>query len=99
MVAKFFACRDSIKLGRKVARLLGTNLSKLHLANFADGEIRVWVEEKVKGKKCVVLQTTRIDPNNRLMELCLVVSALKAAVIVYIFSRAGRTVSAYNCHV
>jgi ribose-phosphate pyrophosphokinase len=76
---KFFACRASIELARKVARLLGTNLAKLHLSNFADGEIRVWVEEEVKGKKCVVFQTTRIDPNNRLMELCLVVSALKMA--------------------
>jgi ribose-phosphate pyrophosphokinase len=76
---KFFVCRDSIKLGKRVARILGKRLGKLHLTNFADGEIRVWVEEKVKGKDCVVLQTTRINPHNRLMELCLVVSALKTA--------------------
>lgn len=66
-------------MGRKVARTLGRKISKLHLSNFADGDIRVWVEEKVKGKDCVVLQTTRLNPNNRLMELCLVVSALKTA--------------------
>lgn len=74
---KFFACRDSVNLGRKVARLLGKRLGRLHLSNFADGEIRVWVEEKVKGKNCLVFQTTRLDPNNRLIELCLVASALK----------------------
>jgi ribose-phosphate pyrophosphokinase len=76
---KFFACRDSVLLGEKIAMLLGKRLAKLHVSNFADGDLRVWVEGDVKGKNCVVLQTTRIDPNNRLMELCLTISALKLA--------------------
>lgn len=46
---------------------------------FPDGEIAVRVEEEVSGQDVVVLQTIAREPNNDLMELFIIVDALKRA--------------------
>ncbi len=66
-------------LGKEVASLLGTHLGKLSISLFPDGETHVEVLEDVYGKDVFVLQTVALDPNHYLMELLIIIDALKRA--------------------
>lgn len=66
-------------LAQEVAKSLGTKLAQMELGRFPDGEIAVQVKESVRGKDIFVLQTIALDPNNYLMELLIIIDALKRA--------------------
>jgi len=66
-------------LGQEVATLLGTKLGKLSINRFPDNETRVEILEDVYEKDVFVLQTIALDPNEYLMELLIIIDALKRA--------------------
>jgi ribose-phosphate pyrophosphokinase len=66
-------------LGQEVAILLGTTLGKRDLHLFPDNEIFVEILEDVQGRRVFVLQTLGSDPNFHLMELFIILDALKRA--------------------
>ncbi len=49
------------------------------IGTFPDGEIAVQILESVRGRDVFVLQTIALDPNNYLMELLIMIDALKRA--------------------
>jgi len=67
------------KLAKEVANCLGIELGKVSLERFPDGEYSIQVLESVRGKDCFVMQAVALDPNNYLMELLILIDALKRA--------------------
>lgn len=67
------------KLAEEVAKELSVGLGEVDIRQFPDGETSLQVLESVRGRDVYVLQTVALDPNNYLMELLILVDALKRA--------------------
>ncbi len=65
------------KLAQKVARNLNVQLGKATVSKFSDGEVMVELLENVRGKDVFVLQSTCAPTNDHLMELAIMVDALR----------------------
>src|SRR6202162_2965433 len=66
-------------LAIEVAKKLGIPLGKANVSKFSDGEVMVEINENVRGKDVFVLQSTCVPTNDNLMEIMLMVDALKRA--------------------
>src|SRR6476619_4157115 len=66
-------------LAEGVAKNLGIPLGKAVVSKFSDGEVMVDINENVRGKDVFVLQSTCAPTNDSLMEIILMVDALKRA--------------------
>jgi len=66
-------------LARKIADELGVFISEMEVGRFADGEIRVRIDESVRGADVFVVQPTCPPTAQNLMELLLILDALKRA--------------------
>jgi len=66
-------------LAQEIAQHLGTELLPAQLKRFADGECNIQVLGNVRGKDIFVIQPTCPPVNENLMELLLLVSALRRA--------------------
>jgi ribose-phosphate pyrophosphokinase len=67
------------RLAASVAQHLGIGLGKATVGRFSDGEVMVEILENVRGKDVFVLQSTCAPTNDNLMELMVMVDALKRA--------------------
>jgi ribose-phosphate pyrophosphokinase len=67
------------KLAADVVRHLNIHLGKAKVGRFSDGEVLVEVLENVRGKDVFVLQSICTPPNDNLMEVLVMVDALKRA--------------------
>jgi ribose-phosphate pyrophosphokinase len=67
------------KLAADVAKPLNISLGRATIGRFSDGEVNVEVLENVRGKDVFVLQSTCQPTNDNLMELLIMVDALKRA--------------------
>jgi ribose-phosphate pyrophosphokinase len=67
------------ELALGVANQLGIALGKAVVSKFSDGEVVVEINENVRGKDVFVLQSTCAPTNDNLMEIMLMVDALKRA--------------------
>ncbi|KRM26839.1 MULTISPECIES: ribose-phosphate diphosphokinase [Limosilactobacillus] len=76
---KLFALNSNRPLAEKIAQHLGIELGKLSVDRFSDGEIQINIEESVRGDNVYVLQSTSAPVNDNLMELLIMVDALRRA--------------------
>lgn len=76
---KIFALSSSLKLTQDIADYIGIPVSKCDVMRFADGEINVDIPETVRGHKVFVIQSTFEPVNERIMELLIMIDALKRA--------------------
>jgi ribose-phosphate pyrophosphokinase len=67
------------RLAQAVAQHLNIRLGKAQVSRFSDGEVMVEIFENVRGKDVFVLQSTCVPTNDNLMELMIMVDALKRA--------------------
>jgi ribose-phosphate pyrophosphokinase len=67
------------ELARRVASRLYLSLGKADVGRFSDGEIAVELNENVRGKDVFVLQSTCAPTNDNLMELLVMIDALRRA--------------------
>ena len=67
------------KLAADVSRRLGMSLGAATVGRFSDGEVNVELLQNVRGKDVFVLQPTGAPTNENLMELVILVDALKRA--------------------
>lgn len=74
-----FAGSSHEELAQEVGSSLGVSLGKVHTDRFPDGEISLQIMENVRGRDTFVLQTIALDPNNLLLELLIMIDALKRA--------------------
>lgn len=76
---KLFALSSNQELAEKVADSIGIPLGKSTIRQFSDGEIQVNIEESIRGHHVFILQSTSSPVNNNLMEILIMVDALKRA--------------------
>jgi ribose-phosphate pyrophosphokinase len=72
-----FAGNANPKLAQDVAKQLNMSLGRAIVGKFSDGEVLVEILENVRGKDVFVLQSTCQPTNDNLMELMVMVDALK----------------------
>jgi len=76
---KLFAGNSNRKLAEAVAAQLGRPLSAAVVSRFSDGEIQVEIGENIRGQDTYIIQSTCQDANANLMELLIMIDALKRA--------------------
>lgn len=74
-----FAGSSHPQLAQEIAMDLKKELGKVSISTFPDGEIGIDVIDNVRGRDVFVLQTIAQRPNHYLMELLIIVDALKRA--------------------
>ncbi|NQU99922.1 MAG: ribose-phosphate pyrophosphokinase [Parcubacteria group bacterium] len=74
---KLFSGTSNKSLAQKLARELNIKLGKIGIKKFSDNETYVNVRENVKGEDCFVLQSGSNPANENLMELLIIIDALK----------------------
>lgn len=76
---KLFAGNSNPELAREISSILAIPLGKAKAAKFSDGEINVTVGETVRGSDCYIIQSTCDPVNDNLMELLIMIDAMKRA--------------------
>jgi len=76
---KIFALNSNKPLARKIANEVGVELGKTSVDRFSDGEIRINIEQSVRGCHVYVIQSTSAPVNDNLMELLIMIDALRRA--------------------
>lgn len=76
---KIFSGRANPLLGMEIAKELGLELGKINIKPFADGELYVQVQESVRGCEVFLVQPTHMPVNENLVELLIIIDALKRA--------------------
>ena len=74
---KVFSGNSNQDLSEKIAKKIGIPIGKALVGRFSDGEIQVELHEDVRGKDVFVIQSTCNPTNENLMELLIMVDALK----------------------
>lgn len=78
-VMKVFTANSNPQLAESIAKELGCELGKSEVKRFSDGEISVSIHESVRGADCFIVQSTCAPINENLMELLLMIDAVKRA--------------------
>ena len=76
---KILAGNSSKELAQKIADYIGVPLAQCEVGKFSDGEISVNITETVRGCDVFVIQSTNNPVNDNLMELLIMIDALKRA--------------------
>lgn len=76
---KLFTGTATPQLAREVARNLGQELSAGVVSQFPDGETRIQIDESVRGADCYIIQSTCEPVNHNIMELLVLIDALRRA--------------------
>jgi ribose-phosphate pyrophosphokinase len=74
-----FSGNANFPLASKIASYLNIRLSDLEVSHFSDGEIYVQIKENARGKDVFVVQPTSPPANEHIMELLIIIDALKRA--------------------
>lgn len=76
---KIFALNSNKPLAEKIAESVGVPLGKTSVDRFSDGEIRINIEESIRGDEIFIIQSTSAPVNDNLMELLIMIDALRRA--------------------
>ena len=76
---KLFAGNATTELAKRIAKHLYTSLGDATVGRFSDGEIQVQINENVRGADVFIIQSTCAPTNDNLMELVVMVDALRRA--------------------
>lgn len=78
-VLKIFAGNSNKDLAEEICRHLNISLGEANVSRFPDGEIKVKIEESVRGEDVFIIQSTCPPANEYLMELLIMIDALRRA--------------------
>ncbi|KRM87311.1 ribose-phosphate diphosphokinase [Liquorilactobacillus vini] len=76
---KIFALNSNKPLAKRIAAAVGVSLGKTSVDRFSDGEIRINIEESIRGDDVFIIQSTSAPVNDNLMELLIMIDALRRA--------------------
>jgi len=76
---KVFSLNSNLPLAREIAKVIGVELGKCSVSRFSDGEIQINIEESIRGCDVYVIQSTSLPVNDNIMELLIMIDALKRA--------------------
>lgn len=74
-----FALNSNVPLAQKIAERVGIPLSKSSVQRFSDGEIQINIDESVRGKDVYLIQSLSVPVNDNLMELLIMIDAVRRA--------------------
>ncbi len=67
------------QLAQDVVKYLDTSLGKAVVGRFSDGEVMVEIMENIRGRDVFIVQSTCAPTNDNLMELCVMIDAMRRA--------------------
>ncbi|MSD84045.1 ribose-phosphate diphosphokinase [Lactobacillus curvatus] len=76
---KIFALNSNKPLAEKIAAEVGVPLGKSSVKRFSDGEIQINIEESIRGDEIFIIQSTSAPVNDNLMEIMIMIDALRRA--------------------
>lgn len=76
---KIFTANSNRPVAKQIADCLQLPLGKSDVSTFSDGEIAVSLHESVRGSDCFIVQSTCEPVNNHIMELLIMIDAMKRA--------------------
>lgn len=76
---KVFTCNSNPKLAQEIVDYIGVSLGDAEVFRFSDGEIQIRLNESVRGCDVFLIQSTCFPVNDNLMEVLVMVDALKRA--------------------
>ncbi|OIO39710.1 MAG: phosphoribosylpyrophosphate synthetase [Candidatus Omnitrophica bacterium CG1_02_46_14] len=76
---KIFSGNANPELAKKIAKYLKVSLGKALVTTFSEGEVRVKINEDVRGRDVFIVQPTCPPTNNNLMELLIMMDAVRRA--------------------
>jgi ribose-phosphate pyrophosphokinase len=76
---KVFTLNSNKELSKEIAQHIGIELGESSVTKFSDGEIQINIEESIRGCEVYVIQSTSDPVNQHLMELLIMIDALKRA--------------------
>jgi len=76
---RVFSGNSNVPLAQEICNILHTPLGRANVRNFSDGEIQVDIDESVRGMDVFAIQSTCTPGNTNLMELLIMIDALKRA--------------------
>ncbi|MFJ7748058.1 ribose-phosphate diphosphokinase [Peribacillus sp. NPDC097295] len=76
---KVFSLNSNFGLAQEIAAAIGVELGKCTVTSFSDGEVQINIEESIRGCDVYVIQSTSQPVNENLMELLIMIDALKRA--------------------
>ncbi|MFC5590907.1 ribose-phosphate diphosphokinase [Sporosarcina soli] len=76
---KIFSLNSNESLAKEVAEAIGRPLGQCSVKRFSDGEVQINIEESIRGCDVFVIQSTSNPVNENLMELLIMIDALKRA--------------------
>jgi len=76
---KVFAGNSNVPLAKKIVEYMGTRLGDCEVSTFADGEVNVKINETVRGFDVYIIQSIAPPVNNNIMELLIMIDALRRA--------------------
>ena len=72
-----FTGTANLELAQEVSKILGIRISDADVGYFSDGELKVQIEENVRGHDTFIIQSTCSPTNKNVMEIMLIADALK----------------------
>jgi len=78
-VLKIFAGNSNKDLAEEICKYLNVSLGQADVSRFPDSEIKVKIRESVRGEDVFIIQSTCLPTNEYLMELLIMIDALKRA--------------------
>ena len=76
---KVFSGNSNPNLAKEICRLIGIQLGNSDISHFADGEVCASIYESVRGSDVFLVQSTSSPVNDHLMELLIMIDAMKRA--------------------
>ena len=76
---KVFSGNANVGLAKDICRLIGIQLGNTEIGHFADGEVFASIYESVRGSDVFLVQSTSRPVNDNLMELLIMIDAMKRA--------------------
>lgn len=76
---RVFSGNANVPLAQKICQKLGVSLGQANVTTFSDGETRVEINENVRGMDVFIIQSTCTPVNVTLMELLIMIDAMKRA--------------------
>jgi len=76
---KVFSLNSNPKLAQDIAKHIGVELGKSSVDRFSDGEVQINIEESIRGCDVFIIQSTSFPVNEHIMELLIMIDALKRA--------------------
>ena len=81
---KLLTGNANTKLAESIAKSLNTSLGEAEIEKFSDGEIKIKINESIRGKDVYIVQPTSSPTNDNLMELLIMIDACRRASAGYI---------------